>query len=358
MRSGPFLNFFACRLLSPHPLPLQLIFDISSIRANMRSFWSTVALAAIIRCAVADNVFVRPGPMGNETDFSKNPRYEVGDEIDAQFRTDEPETDLLVWMKYPNLPADAPGRYLVQYRKCMHPGIRLQCGLTNSYADNEPAHNITWKVTLEGLNLTTIPEKDEVTLQFMLYKSNQTQFYIAASDFFNITRPEQPTSTTTSQAPTSTSSQSSASKATSYGGPPPSRSDGSKSNGSSKKSLSSGAVAGIAVGATLAGVAILGAIGLFVWKRHRKNQLSKKDESTGLMGGSDTGKPSGAYLDNHKAELAAETKHGAAPMPPKAELPGTLPTTIQADNSQAQFGGQYFDHTQYAQNIEGIHEAP
>lgn len=91
----------------------------------MRSFWSTVALAAIVSCTAADNVFVRPGPMGNETDFSKNPRYKVGDEIDAQFRTDESETDLLVWMKYPNLPADAPGRYLVQYRKCLPLSIGL-----------------------------------------------------------------------------------------------------------------------------------------------------------------------------------------------------------------------------------------
>lgn len=76
------------------------------------------------------------------------------------------------------------------------------------------------------------------------------------------------------------------------------------------------------------------------------------------MGGSDTIKPSGAYLDNHKAELAAETKPGVAPMSPKAELPGTLPGKGQDDNSEAQFGGQYFDHTQYAQNVEGIHEAP
>lgn len=324
----------------------------------MRAFWRTVSLAAVVGCAVADNVFVRPGPMGNETDFSKNPRYKVGDKIDAQFRTDEPETDLLVWMKYPNLTADAPGRYLVQYRKCRLLNIGIQHGLTEGYADNEPAHNITWKVTLERLNLTTIPEQDEVTLQFMLYKSNQTQFYIAASDFFNITRPQKPTSTTTSQTPSSTLSQSNVSKATSYGDPPLSKNDGSTSNGTSRKSLSSGATAGIAVGATLAGFAMVGAIGFFVWKRNRKNQLSKKDESAGLMGGSDTGKPSGAYLDNHKAELAAETKHGAAPMSPKAELPGTLPTAGHVDNSEAPFGGQYFDHTQYTQNVESIHEAP
>ena len=75
-----------------------------------------------------------------------------------------------------------------------------------------------------------------------------------------------------------------------------------------KEALPSGAIAGVAIGATLTGLAILGALGHFLWQRNRENKIAKKEEEAGLMGGSNRERLSGACVDGHKGELAAQTK--------------------------------------------------
>jgi hypothetical protein len=91
--------------------------------------------------------------------------------------------------------------------------------------------------------------------------------HLAASSYFNVTlnqEEEEPTSSTTvsTREPTSTSTSASTStRSQTAAFPPPEDGD--------NEDLSNGAVAGIAVGVTIGGIALLAAMGFFLWKRMR-----------------------------------------------------------------------------------------
>lgn len=97
---------------------------------------------------------------------------------------------------------------------------------------------------------------------------NGSTAYDTSSHYFNVTLPK---TTTTSASHTPTVSASDKGLANPTGNAESSETTSADSDGDKKDSgLSTGAVAGIAVGATIGGLAVLGAAGFFLWRHFRK----------------------------------------------------------------------------------------
>lgn len=189
----------------------------------------------------------------------------------------------------------------------------------------------TYDWVVKVINSSLLRDGEDAVLYFDIMDANDTdKRRIDSSSYFNVTRATQPksssgiASSTFPDVASSTSSPNSATD-TSWMSPTPDSGDG----------LSKGAVAGIAVGATLGGILILGGVGFLLGKRFARRKESHSKDSEGSV----------------QSELSPRVSpqlQPASELPsPRAELP-----VQDRDYSQHQ-------HYKYSQAVPAVvHEAP
>lgn len=170
---------------------------------------------------------------------------------------------------------------------------------------------------------TNVSEGEQAVFYMALYEAGQDGF-TTTSHYFNVSIPEddsdKPTSTgpatNPTVDPTGEDPKTITVEPTSTGG---SDSDGGSSNSDDDSDLSTGAVAGIAVGATLGGIALVGALGFFLWRRRR---ASKAAVTGGNYAPTPQQTPGTAYAPTHGSV--------GSPYPPSSSAPyGSPPPQME-----------------------------
>ncbi|KAG5662000.1 hypothetical protein KAF25_004239 [Fusarium avenaceum] len=208
-----------------------------------------------------------------DEDMTKNNQYDDGDIIPIFFETNIKTVDL----------------HILQI---MNDGGERE-GILKSNAEPD---SVSWKAQYDLSNVT---ENEEDCTYWFRIVDPRYGATLADSQYFNVSAPKPeetktiPASTIlitlTAEATTSTTDASSSKEA------------GFTSETSSKSGLSKGEIAGVAVGATVGGLLILGVIGWLIWKRQmrRKNDAAPAE----LPGSYNQDQP---YSQRPKSELPAE----------------------------------------------------
>lgn len=223
--------------------------------------------------------------------------------------------------------------------------------LTKS-AENTRSTSLIWPVSFDAFS-TELEDGEDAVFYFSVYKTGVDEI-VSTSHYFNVTfeaADETPTSTASRGGePTSTLFEETTSASTSTSGPT-TTAETISDDDDGDSGLSTGAVAGIAVGATLGGIAAIAAIGFFLWKRRRANKAAQAP-----------------------AEVAANTpldpnQYGGHPhqeyyKPPESQ--GT-PSMVQyapsqPSNQRSELGDNPWNPPPQggprAQDVGGLHEAP
>ncbi|KAK5992177.1 hypothetical protein PT974_05577 [Cladobotryum mycophilum] len=229
-----------------------------------------IFLSSFVAYTHANSEFMNPPTPGKPGDYSQvKVTYRVGGTMQIKWNTDLPAVDLYVFQDYPH-PSDPKTNY---YKRL---------------GGNISGKAFMWYVSLNDLSTDVGPGQSAV-LFLALYKPGASG-YDAISHYVNVTVPQPPTSTTNtattgtvtatttpSASITTPSSETVSLPATilsSDGASSPTDTGtgtGTPQNQNSKsEGLSNGAVAGIAVGATVAGLLLLGGGGLLLWRRLRR----------------------------------------------------------------------------------------
>ncbi|CAH0002406.1 unnamed protein product [Clonostachys byssicola] len=178
---------------------------------------------------LSKNIFNKPPSGGVSGDYSENPTYQEGQQVDFLWESDVKYVDIGIFQKYP-VPADNKhySAYVVR---------------------NTSKTSYRWNMVkiLRGES----PPEGENSIFWLIMYDTSTEKLITDSHYFNVSRIR-------TTATTSTTSESSASTSA-----VPTATADSQASGTG---LSSGAIAGIAVGATLAGVLVTAAIAFFFWR--------------------------------------------------------------------------------------------
>ena len=157
----------------------------------------------------------------------------------------------------------------------------------------------------------------------------------ASCHYFNVTAAStSPTSTSASSSSTPTSTKAST-KTSSTSEPTKDPENGggdSDDDDDGDSGLSTGAAAGIGVGATVGGLLVLGSLGFWLWKRHKRNSGAE------YTPGQQQEAPVTEYYKPPEHQMSPQ------PMTPHAELP------VQQQG--------YYNGQAYAQGPGGVHEAP
>ncbi|KAF4341285.1 Crumbs like 3 [Fusarium beomiforme] len=208
----------------------------------------TVLLASFAAKVAADTNFITPGGSGS-SGWKNNPTYDVDESMNVEWETDLEETNLLLWQDYP--PAGGGTQFFLQLK------------------ENTTSTSYIWTVNFGGFS-TEVGKNDDAVFHFSLFKSGTNDIY-ANSAAFNVTVPKGETtsatlaSTTAIQSPTATGALSETTTTEAA-------TETTTSNSSNKDDggLSTGAVAGVAVGATIGGILLLGGAGFLLWRHFRK----------------------------------------------------------------------------------------
>ncbi|KAF4972314.1 hypothetical protein FSARC_1093 [Fusarium sarcochroum] len=268
----------------------------------------TVLLGSFATQVAADSSFVTPGGSGT-TGWKNNPSYDVDESMNVEWNTDLDETNLLLWQDYPA--AGGGTQYFLQLR------------------ENTTSTSFIWQVSFNGFS-TRVEDGEDAVFHFSLFQSG-TNNIVANSQNFNVTIPKDETttsaaSTTVKPSPTPTRDTSETTTDASAETTTDAASD------SDDKSLSTGAVAGIAVGATIGGILVLGGLGFLLWKHFRKG----------------AGPSTGGYAPPSEMPTGAQNQ----PAHEYYKPPGQPP---------AEMAGQPWIHQPqqgYGSGPGGLHEAP
>ncbi|KAH7136880.1 hypothetical protein B0J13DRAFT_81994 [Dactylonectria estremocensis] len=206
-----------------------------------------VLLGALVAGVRSDASFVLPPSGGPAYNYQDNPTYKVGKTISVEWTSDLSSMDIVIWQQYP-------------------------AGIGSGFVrlvDHTTRLSIDWEVSLEGFN-TTVDDGEQVILYMGMYETGDTNL-AATSHYFNVTVPEDSTTTSATQSATSTGTgtgtSTSAASATTTGAETTSASAEPTSDDSG---LSTGAIAGIGVGSAVVGIAALAGLGFFFWKRRQR----------------------------------------------------------------------------------------
>ncbi|KAF4500080.1 hypothetical protein FAGAP_3742 [Fusarium agapanthi] len=189
-----------------------------------------------------------------DQDMTKNNHYEDGEMIPILWNTNINKVDLYIW----------------QF-------IDAEKNTTARLEDNGTSPSTGWKAQYDISNAT---ENNEDCIYWFSLMDSKYGGTLAKSQYVNVSAPKAEATTTDSSA---------------------SRDTSSALEPSSKPGLSRSEVAGVAVGATIGGLLILGAIGWMVWRRLTRR---KKDSALAeLPGNYEQGQP---HSERPKSELPAE----------------------------------------------------
>ncbi|KAF4988087.1 hypothetical protein FDECE_15189 [Fusarium decemcellulare] len=209
-----------------------------------------ILLAGFAARVTADSSFITPGGSGSSS-WSNNPTYDDGESMNVEWTTDVEETKLILWQDYP--PAGGGTQFFVQLK------------------DNSKSTSMIWQANFNGFSVK-VKKGEDAVFHYALYEAG-TDNVIANSGAFNVTVPKD-AETTTSGGPTTSNDPSptpkSTKETTTTGDSSPTSDELDSGTSSSDSGLSTGAVAGIAVGSTIGGLAVLGAFGFMLWRRWRK----------------------------------------------------------------------------------------
>lgn len=159
-------------------------------------------------------------------------------------------------------------------------------GLMMALEDGGDITTYDWVVKV--INPTLLKDGEDAVLYFDIMDANDTtKRRIDSSSYFNVTRAAQPkvsSSLTSSVASTKTTalSQGTATSPDAVASPTDTSSSSSSSSTASDSGddgLSKGAIAGIAVGATLGGILLLGGLGFLLGKKFARRNKSKEGDS-------------------------------------------------------------------------------
>ncbi|KAK7229416.1 hypothetical protein V2G26_001586 [Clonostachys chloroleuca] len=183
--------------------------------------------------ALSRNIFNKPPSGGLSGDYSENPTYQEGQQVEFLWESDVTYVDIGIFQKYP-APSD---KYYSAY-----------------VVRNTSSTSYRWNMakTLRG---EPPPEGENSIFWLVMYDASEEK-QITDSHYFNVTRIRTTTITTTNTSSESSSSTSAA----------PTAATTTTDSQVSGSGLSTGAIAGIAVGATLAGVLVAAAIAFFFWR--------------------------------------------------------------------------------------------
>ncbi|KIL95999.1 hypothetical protein FAVG1_00738 [Fusarium avenaceum] len=268
----------------------------------------TVLLGSFIARAAADTSFVTPGGSGS-TGWKNNPSYEVDESMNVEWTTDLEETNLLLWQDYPA--AGGGTQFFLQLR------------------ENTTSTSFIWQVSFNGFS-TRVNKGEDAVFHFSLFKSGTNDIF-ANSAAFNVTVPQdEETSAASTVEPSPTPTNSATETTTKSSTETESTTEAAASN--KDEGLSTGAVAGIAVGATLGGIAVLAGLGFLLWKHMRKG----------------SGAAAGGYAP--PSEMAT----GAQNQPVQEYYKAPEPH----QQAPAEMAGQPWVHPPQAGYQGGLHEAP
>ncbi|KFY17219.1 hypothetical protein V492_00813 [Pseudogymnoascus sp. VKM F-4246] len=248
----------------------------------MYSLWPLTFLAAFSASvdALNNSYFLVPPGGGPFGDYDANPTYEVGTNLNIKWQSDLETIDLVLQQDYPKT------------RK------------TYVLISGTKSKSLNWEVNFDNVS-TGDGNGNDAVFYLTLFEAGHHDKIITTCHYFNVTVPEvvsttsaptvDPTSTSSlpsSSSPSSSlpSSSSPSSSSPSSSSPSLSLSLSSPSSSSSSSSSpppptlepepnpnpgpSTGAVAGIAVGATLAGLLVLGGLGFLAWRHCHKKKSS------------------------------------------------------------------------------------
>ncbi|KAF5025399.1 hypothetical protein F66182_2501 [Fusarium sp. NRRL 66182] len=228
----------------------------------------TALLGAFATQAAAESSFRTPGGSGS-TGWRNNPSYEVDESINVEWETDLRETNLLLWQDHPG--AGGGTQFFVQLKGSWEDyGFPLMTWTYRASLENSTSTSFIWQVNFGGFS-TEVADNEDAVFHFALFESG-TNNQVALSGAFNVTVPRDETTTstqsTTVEPSSATNPASTAAAATTDSAAETTGADAGNNSGGDE--LSTGAVAGIAVGATLGGLLVLGGAGFLLWKHFRK----------------------------------------------------------------------------------------
>ncbi|KAF5642246.1 uncharacterized protein FTJAE_3721 [Fusarium tjaetaba] len=217
-------------------------------------------VVGVASLACCDSKFIQPpessSKQPSDTDMTKNKRYEQGAKIQIKYETDIDQIAIEIYQ----IPLNGVSAY-------------------RSLARNGSENPTYWLAEYDFLGLAE--GNEDSVYWFTLFKSSQGQ--VARSDYFNVSSPQADETT------------------------------------SARSELSQGATAGVAAGAIIGGLLILGGIGLLVWRRFGNGRKNIKG-----------------------TEEAQDQQHQFYPLETKVELPSDITT----------------HPSEYATSRPGLHEAP
>jgi hypothetical protein len=212
-----------------------------------------------------------------------------------------------------------------------------------------------WPVSFDAFS-TDLKDGEDSVFYFSVYEHGIDQI-VSTSHYFNVTfnkEEEQTTTTASARDPTSTSVESTPEPTTTT--TTSSTSSGTAetiSDDNDSKGLSTGAVAGISVGATLGGLALLGGIAFFAW-RHYKGKKGTSQNPAEVAANTPL-----APHEYYKPETHGSPGMGQYP-PPSGQYTPSQPS--QPSNERSELGDNPWNAPPQgqhrAQSVGGLHEAP
>jgi hypothetical protein len=251
-------------------------------------------LSLFVSWASCFTKFIRPQERDPDQeadlDMTKNNHYNDGETIPILFDTNIKEVDLYIWQF---IDAEKNTTSLLKSRRNL--SLMLIVLLIQSVGDGQSDPD-GWKAQYDISNVT---ENMEDCIYWFSINDSKFGGKLAESQYVNVSAPKaeetktitvsMALTTLTTETTTSTTDASLSDEASSMSEP------------GSKTGLSRGGIAGVAVGATIGGLLILGSIGWMVWRRRarRKNDAALAE----LPGDYSQDHP---YSERPKSELPAE----------------------------------------------------
>ncbi|RSM01190.1 hypothetical protein CEP52_008707 [Fusarium oligoseptatum] len=236
--------------------------------------FTALSVLGLVASVHSETVFTNPATWNAEDDDRSNYQvYEVGDRIPIRWTTDRDRISVAVWE------SGVSGPFLWAW-----------------VDQNLTERSTTWRVDFGNGRFDTDVGAEHARFWFALYdpedivdRSADGSESLVNSASFNVTIPDyKPTTaktTTTTEAATTSSTPietetetksetttSTTSTTTTSSETESAESDAADKEEDKDSGLSAGAAAGIGVGASVGGIAILGAIGFFVWRNLRKRK--------------------------------------------------------------------------------------
>ncbi|KZL88186.1 hypothetical protein CI238_12988 [Colletotrichum incanum] len=296
-------------------------------------------------CARSENRFRRPPGPGPTGDYRDNPVYTLGDKIDLQWEMSFKSMDLVLWQQQPKgNTKPAYSRLAGEFAEKGLGKLGVVClavpGADGRQKVNSKAKSLVWTVGYAGFPSHHDPDLSPVYF-LQLLRTGET-VGSATSHYFNITEPEGTTSASsartatlsskTASGPTSTPAASTTlalapAIATSSSTPTPTPTPTpSASPAAPASQLPSGAVAGIAVGGTLAALALL-VFAAWTVRRHVQRQNAAVHTHGDIV----------MYAERQLREKGAVPWRSSPPPHWKTGLPAESHETFEVEASETRY---------------------